>query len=481
MSRIGEMDFGSEVVKTVGARVFLATFGFVGTIVFARVLGPTSFGGYYLLYTVVQLADRPFRGWTAGVEKRYSEHKAPHDEMLGAAMLFNLAGLILLTPLAFLLESHLVSFTGLSGPALLLVLLLGSLVFFYPVEQLVAAEGKVAIANYVDGLRSVLTLGLQLVLVAIGLGAAGMAYGLAGATAIAVGVNLYILGRIPSWPTIGSLRSVASFARYSIPTSIIGKTYSRLDSLLLGLILTPAIAGQYEVALKLTIPAVFISNSIQQAMFPKVSNLHSRGEEIASDIANSKAFTSILAVPLFFGALALSQRIVATVYGADYRGAGVLLIGLALYRVLNTQTQIHVRTLEAIDRPRAVFRASTIALAVNLPLGYALVVTYGAVGVVIATIVAECIRYTLVVLSTRPVVGVGFVSGELLRQFAAGTVMFAAVTVIRPLVTTWSWLVLLSVVGFGAAVYFTVLVVFSHRLRVTARGILSDLFAAENV
>jgi hypothetical protein len=84
-------------------------------------------------------------------------------------------------------------------------------------------------------------------------------------------------------------------------------------------------------------------------------------------------------------------------------------------------------------------------------------------------------------LSTRPVVGVGFVSGELLRQFAAGTVMFAAVTVIRPLVTTWSWLVLLSVVGFGAAVYFTVLVVFSHRLRVTARGILSDLFAAENV
>jgi O-antigen/teichoic acid export membrane protein len=258
-------------------------------------------------------------------------------------------------------------------------------------------------------------------------------------------------------------------------TTIVGKTYGRLDSLLLGLVLTPAVVGEYEVALKLTIPAILVSNSIQQALFPKVSNLHSRGEDILADVTNAKRFASVLALPLFFGALALSERVVVTVYGPDYRGAAILFVGLALYRVIDTQTQIYTRTLEAVDRPGRIFRASGIALVVNIPLGYALIVEYGAVGVVAATVVAELLRYIVLVVATRRVIDIGIITGELPRQIIASGVMYVAVVTVRSAVGEWSWLVLLAVVGFGAAVYVVVLIVISRRLRVTARGILTDL------
>jgi O-antigen/teichoic acid export membrane protein len=475
MSRLSEMNLGGQVAKTLLARVGLAAFGFVGTIVFARVLGPTAFGGYYLLYTVVQIADRPFRGWTSAVEKRYSEAGAPQREILGSVVVFNLTGLLVTVPLALLFRSRLAAFTGVEGAALLFLLLLGAEAFFHPLDQLVAAKGRVAIANYVDGLRSVLTLGLQLMFVAAGLEVAGMVYGLAGATLASIAVDLYIVGQTPSVPSVRSLRSIAEFARYSVPTSIVGQTYNRLDTLLLGLVLTPAVAGEYEVALKLTVPAVFVSNSIQQAMFPKVSNLHSQGKEVAADIANSKAFASILSIPLLFGALALSERVIVTAYGPEYRSAAVLLIGLALYRVVNTQAQIHIRTLEAIDRPETVLRASAVALAVNVPLGYALVLRHGAVGVVAATVVAETLRYVVLVLATRWVIDDGFVPTEFLRQTVAGAVMFGAVLSVKPLIEVWSWLVLLVVVGFGAVVYSLVLAALSRKLRVTIRDVLTGL------
>jgi len=475
MSSLGDINLGSQVAKTTIIRVAIAAFGFLGTIIFARVLGPTDFGGYYLLFTVVQIADRPFKGWTAGVEKRYSEGGADRKEFLGSGLLFNLIGLTVLSPIVFLLQERLAAFTGIEGVAILFLLLLGGEVLFQQFDQLVAAEGRIAVANYVDGLRSVLTLGLQLVLVAIGLGVAGMVFGLAGATAVAIAVNFYILGRVPVLPSWETVRSVAKFARYAILTTIVGKTYGRLDSLLLGLVLTPAAVGEYEVALKLTIPAILVSNSIQQALFPKVSNLHSRGEEILADVTNAKRFASVLALPLFFGALALSERVAVTVYGPDYRGAAILLVGLALYRVVDTQTQIHMRTLEAVDRPDTIFRASAIALAVNIPLGYALVVEYGAVGVVAATVVAESLRYTILVVATRRVIDIGIITGELPRQIIASGVMYVAVVAVKSAVGEWSWLVLLAVVGFGAAVYVVVLTVISRRLRVTARGILTDL------
>jgi O-antigen/teichoic acid export membrane protein len=164
-----------------------------------------------------------------------------------------------------------------------------------------------------------------------------------------------------------------------------------------------------------------------------------------------------------------------TVYGPDYRGAAILLVGLALYRVVNTQAQIHIRTLEAVDRPRTIFRASVVALAVNIPLGYALIIEYGAIGVVAATVVAEGLRYTILVVATQRVIDIGIITGELPRQIIASGVMYVAVVAVRSAVGEWSWLVLLAVVGFGAAVYVVVLTVISRRLRVTARGILTDL------
>jgi hypothetical protein len=57
------MELGLEVSKGFLGKVVQAGFGFVGAIIFARVLGPTGFGGFFLLLSLVEISKRPSAAW----------------------------------------------------------------------------------------------------------------------------------------------------------------------------------------------------------------------------------------------------------------------------------------------------------------------------------------------------------------------------------------------------------------------------------
>ncbi|MFB9806428.1 hypothetical protein ACFFQF_14640 [Haladaptatus pallidirubidus] len=60
-----DVSLGGETAKALVAKFTLAASGFVATILFARELGPTAFGGYYLLFALTKIADRPLNGWAS--------------------------------------------------------------------------------------------------------------------------------------------------------------------------------------------------------------------------------------------------------------------------------------------------------------------------------------------------------------------------------------------------------------------------------
>lgn len=468
MTDASEVSLGGETAKATVAKFTMAASGFVGTVVFANLLAPSRFGGYYLLFALVKIADRPLLGLASASKKRLSEAESSKSELLSLQLLAGLAWTLVGGAAAVLLSGHLRDYTGLPASLPLFVLLLATLATYDSLDTLVQATGRISAATWVDTVRSYLTLPLQVGFVLLGYGAAGMALGLAGATVLTLPVLAYVLSIVPTYPTRLTAANVWTYARHSIPTAIVGKAYDRFDIVLLGILVTPAAAGEYEVAAKLTLPAVFVAEVASSGLMARVSNLASKGRAYADDVTNTIAFASVLAIPIFFGAAAIPRPLIVTLFSPQYADAADLLVGLALYRVIAAQTSPVSSAVSGMDRPDVVKRASVIALAFNVIVGVALTAQIGALGVVVATVLAESLRYGVLARRLKQLApDVDLLPRTLGGQVGSAVVMYAAVVLVRSHLPVDSWVDLCLLLGVGGATYAAVLLSVSRSLRIT--------------
>jgi O-antigen/teichoic acid export membrane protein len=476
----GDLDLGVEVTKGMAAKPIQAALGFTGVVVFARELGPAGIGGFYLLLSLAQVVDFPVDGLSSALKKRYSEADAARGELFGLFIAIVAAAAALVAAGSAIAGERLTAYAGVGGAATLFVALFIGTIVFAPLQSLLVATGRLGLQTWTDTIRSALTLGLQLLFViVIPLGVAGMAIGWVLGAAIGIVVVLYVLRPSVALPTRATAQDVCSFAQYSAISSGIARTYDRYDVLLLGLLVGPAAAGDYEVALRLTVPGAFVSALLGSGLMAKASNRHSRGTDVAEPITDSVAFASVLSIPIAFGAAALARPLLVTAYGAAYADAVGLLIGLAVWQVFSTQVSVLEQALLGVDQPRDQTYVSAVALVVNIVLGVAFVVRFGPVGVVAATLIAETIRYlALLTLVRRAVPEADLLPGTLLTQLVAGAATYLVARLVRGVVSIDSWAVLLIIVGVGAAAYGAVLVVASSRVRTTVIGIGRRLIAS---
>lgn len=476
MTDAGDMNLGLESLKGFSGKILQAVLGFVGTIIFARALGPTDFGGYYFLLSIIFIADRPLRGFGKAVEKRYSEAGAPKSEIFGGALLtaaltFVIAGLVV-----FALRDLLVQETNLKQAPVVFMAIFVALGIFFPVQKMLGAEGWVSKQTWNDTLRSVLTLPLQLWLVFAGFGAAGMGYGLAAATLLVIPVALHFLRIRPTIPSKTTVVSLWTYARYSTVSALVGKAYDRFDVLLLGALLTTGVVGDYEVAYKLTVPATFLASVVGSGLTPKVSNRRSKGQDVSTDVTNAISYASLFSIPLFFGALAIPEVLIVTTYGPEYSGAGVFLIGLALYQFIYSQTLMYQHTLSGLDRPEVRLRINALTLGSNLVIGISLLLYMGAAGVVVATIIAEVFRYIMSMIAVNQYLeDVNILPRTLFEQTFAGILMFAIVEAGQWRVTVQSWIHLGFLVGLGVVIYSVTLIIISPSFRFTVLSLFQDV------
>lgn len=471
----GGINIGTEAVKGLIAKLSQAIIGFAGTIVFARILGPTSFGGFYFLLSIVILSTRVSNGVGIALGKRYSEEEADSNQILGTLLISLVIICIIATGLLLLFGDYLSRRANVDNAVLVAFLLFTSISTFLVTQKIVGASGRPAAQIWYDTLRSVLTLPLQLLFVMMSFGAAGMGYGLAAATLAVVPVGIALIRVRPAIPSRGTILSVWGYARYSIPSSLVGGAYGRFDVLVLGVFLGTGIAGQYEVAHKLTIPATHMTGAVTAALMPKISNLHSRDVDVGRDITNSLSYNSVLAIPMFFGALALSEQLVVTIYGPEYSPAAPLLIGLAFYQIASTQTGIYQTVLNGIDKPNVYMRIATLTLIFNLVIGILLLIYHGAIGVVIATILSEMLRLVLSANAvSRYISNINLFPRPLFEQFLAAIVMYIAVRAGLEIIPVRSWVELVVLVSIGALTYFLSLMVVSPNSRATINSLYNE-------
>lgn len=468
-----------EMFSGTMAKGITAVVQFLGTIAFARLLGPSRYGSYYLLLALATIAIRPLDGWAHAATKRFSEQisERTRSEILGAQFFFATGFSVLIVVGSIVASDHLVDYTGISEAPVLFPLLFVALGVFTMLFQTTHGRGKVSASIWLKALKDTIAVALQLALVLIGLGVVGMVYGYAIALLAVCPIFLYLIGVRAVRPSKQTIENLWRFARFSIPNNFLGTVYSRFDVILLGLLLTPTAAGYYEVAIRISVPAIFVSSVLGSLLLPRVSNLLSQDIDPGEDIKRAIGYTSIIGIPLLFGAIAVGRDVIVLIYGREFAPAVPLLIGLAGYQLLHSNCIVLTNVANGWDRPDVVTRLSAIALVVNILLGIALTLSFGPIGVVIATITAETLRYAgFAYFTSRHLFWRALFPRELLEQFVAGLTMYATLELLLSVYRINSLVDLSVAIGTGAGIYFGILLLINPRLRTKAVSTLHRAF-----
>ncbi|GAB7013711.1 oligosaccharide flippase family protein [Halolamina salina] len=458
-----------EATKATLAKFAMAAIGFAGNIYFARELGPNRIGGFYLFVAVAAFLGRPMAGMGAAVQKRASEAGTSMAESVGALGLFGAAWFVIVTAGTIIGRGWLQSYTGIDSVALFLVLYFATEMLFGTFVPVLQARGQIGFSNGMDALRSYIGIPIQLVLVTLGFGVPGLIVGLIAANVIAVPIAVRELGTALEKPSKRLVARVADYARFSVPNAVVGTAYGRFDTFLLGALLSQAVVGDYGVAARMTLPAIYVASSVSATTFVRVSEGHSRDEAVHEDVTNSLAFASVLSVPLFFGGAVVATPLVNVVYGSEYAGAAAFLVLLGLQRIFQSQTQALLKIVDGLNRPDYSLKLSAVALGINVPLGIVLVQRIGGVGVVIATVLVELFRYLGAWrFVAREVPEASVLTTTFLKQLLAGVVMGSVVYFLREWIDLVQPIELAILLTFGAVTYGCVLLLISQRVRATA-------------
>jgi O-antigen/teichoic acid export membrane protein len=459
-----------ETVIAIGAKFVLAATGFLGVVIFSRVLGVSGVGKYYALLAGAKLATQVPSAVSGAIKKRVSEFDTNVAGYFGLGIVFHTLFALLLGVTLLVAHPYLRSYIGPRVFGLGLVIVVASLSMFSLVNRIYGGIGNPGASFWTDTVRSVLTLGAQVALLLLGWNVLGLLFGLSLGT-ILTAIGVYALIRIrPSRPSQDVMRRTYEFARWNIPNALLENTYSRLDVLLLYAIVGSTAVGLYEPALRLTMPATFLAASIGDTLLVKSSGLNSLDRNVLSDLRNSVSYVSLISIPLFFGALALSESLMRIVYGPDFVAGAQALVGLAAFQLFNSFKNPFSSVIDGIDRPKINFRVKLGIVLIHAPLAILLGLEYGLMGVIAATIISEAIRVILYLFTAYSLFGEVPVTWPVAKQFVSGLIMFGVVSLVNRRIPATDWVGLLLIVTFGAVIYFLTLTAVSPHFRQTGEA-----------
>jgi O-antigen/teichoic acid export membrane protein len=456
---IVDADFGRQVKIGVVGRALGLAVAFGGSLFLAPELGPEDYGSFYILMATVTVADNPLTGWVTGCRKRMTQVDWDRADAVGAVYLGQLLYITLFIVGVWLLRGLIAEQTGNPDSWLHLSVLFAGVVGFKNTTEILKGTERFGGVTWLQAGREVARVGLQLLLVVVlGTGVVGMVGGMTAASLLfVVPVMLYVGGR-PALPSRAQLRDIWAYAKSSIPNGFVATSRSRVDLLILGVLSTQTATGQYEIANKLVLPAMFIAGVASSGIMSRVSNFHSRGEDWTRELNQSLAYAPLFAFPIFWGGLAVGRDLIRLFYGPAFADAAPLLVGLALWMIFQTQDALLSSTVAGLDRPDLNLVINTGALVLNTSLGVALLYTVGPIGVVVATVVSQAATYGV---RWWWLDGVEPIQPPVVKQALSGAGMFVVVT----LLPTDSGVATGAAVGIGAVVYFSLLLLVSGDFR----------------
>lgn len=410
------------------ARIFGAFAGFLGTVYFSHVLGAKILGIYFLFYSVLSVLNLVGDlGLSVTTVKRLSEGR-DMAQYLGASLMLRLAAFFVIVLIIILVRSQLDAYIGASVWLYVILLLLLMQLSDFLISVL-RGENKISESAYVEFLKEIGRVGVQVVLVAAGMGLYGLIGGLGIGLLISTCFGVALSRTGFKWPKMSNFRNIFNFTKYSYGNSISGLIYEWFDLLVIGLLLSPYYVGVYAVCWSFSMVVMLISEAVALSIFPTLSNQLSKNEHVDAKriISDSMAYSPIIAIPAFAGALILAEDVLVVLYGAEFGTGWAVLIVLMGVRFVHSLQIIAVRAIEAMNRPDVIFKISMLVMGLNLVGDIVLVYYFGIIGAAVATLISMSVFLGAALYYLKMLLDVQVPYRRIGNEVAAGIVMLVLI------------------------------------------------------
>ena len=465
------MDLTRSSLKIFGSKVASAVISFAGITFFARELSASQLGSFFLFQALLGIlaipADFGIRG---AVEKRISEGKDA-DSVLTTAVLLKLVPLAVIVFGIVLFQGLIDEYVGVSI-ALYLAVALVLQEFAQLVVFVLRGELRVGETALLQFSRQAIWVGLGAAFVFSDRGVRGLVIGLLVGFGVMLLWGVYKMSTGISAPSKGYARSLVDYSKYNFISSIGGYFYNWMDVAIIGLFLTQADVGAYEIAWRVTAVVMLFSQSIATTIFPQVSEWDATDatERIEEILPRTITPSLFFLIPSFFGTVLFSKEILEVIFGAEYATAWLVLVVLMMDKVFQGIQVIIGRSLQAIDRPDLSARAAFVSIVSNFLLNLALISQFGIIGAAVATVTSSVINDLMHAFYLSEFLSIRFPSREIGWCVIGSIVMLIFLSVVKSLVEVDTITELAAAISFGAVIYlFFVISSSSFRLRTVSQ------------
>ncbi|SER82410.1 oligosaccharide flippase family protein [Natrinema salaciae] len=458
LGQISFVNFASQIASSV--------FGFIATIYLARTLGAGVLGTYFLVIAIViWVKVIMFGGVQSALTKRLSEGEETGAYLTAGIGLFVGIYAVLLVGL-FLARDLVNDYIGQAVTVPIAVVLFATLLLLF-VSGVLQGQHRVHISGALQPVDTFSRSALQIAAVLLGSGLIGLLTGYAIASVIAGVVGAVFVGWKWERPTRRHVRSLFDYARYSWLGRLSSRTFSSMDTLVLGVFVAPDLIGVYEISWNLASLLAIFSLAIQQTLFPEISSVAAddNRERIANLLDDAFAYAGLFLIPGLVGSLLIGD-FVLRIYGAEFSVGHTVLVILVASRLAYAYGEQFLNALNGLDRPDLAFRINGIFFVTNISLNFALVSEYGWIGAAVATAVSALVTVVVGYRVLTRFISVSFPAREVAIQVLAAAPM-AVVVGIGRLFLDPSEMAAVVLVALGATTYFAALFLLSGRFRTT--------------
>jgi len=387
--------------------------GSVGMIFIARLLGSDQYGLYTVVLTVPMIIQI-FRDWgvNSAMVKFTAQYRAEGrlDEIRSVfltGILFEVLMGLALSVFCFFAADFLAA-VMFNRPEIAPLIQIVSFSIF--AGGLVAAASaaftgyeRLELNSVMIIFQSIFKTGIIIALVVLGFGTSGATIGYTAGAFIATIAGVVLIGviyrQLPK-PTSNRLEIKAYFTSmftYCLPLSIAAIITTLLPQFYAFLLpihyATDNVPiGNYGVAVNFVVLIAFFVTPIATMMFPAFSKLDPEKDKapLRNVFQFSVKYGSLLVVPATVLVMSLAEPAVATLFGDSYQTAALFLALFAIQYLYTAFGSISLAgLLSGQGKTSFVLRMALLTGVIGFPLGYALIMTFGVLGLVAATAVAS--------------------------------------------------------------------------------------------
>jgi len=454
IDRVAVKAASGGVILTVGNFAH-AAISAVGSIVVARLLGPTDYG----IVSIALIYPTMFSGLTGlGLSAAIMRYASLGDTSRALIALWLRAVAGALSAAALIpLSPHLAA--SLQRPYLTPMIYVLTIYTFASSAVVTATAFFAGVNRYWDLVlayivEAVARLFSSVVLVLAGYGVYGAVWGFSIGYSLAA---LYAFVRLVSSANLkpnSASHILVDVLSYSLPlyvSRLIGLLHNQFNNILRAVYVTDAEVGNFQVVGNLLTPVNIVTGSLSTALFTTLPQLVNEDSKFKGAVNIATRYVALVVAPIAVALALFSRQTVYLIYGSRYDLAPLYLSVMALSGLL-APFGLVTMYLNIVGATKTTMYLSVAGMVVGLPVTWIMLVRYGMLGAVVASVVSSALSSVMSLIVVKRRFGVGLEVSRVVRYWlpslVSGVLTYLAMRAVKGL-----WLAL----GVGVAVYLVLL------------------------